>query len=453
MERSDALVFFGATGDLAFKQIFPALQTLTKRGQLDMPIVAVGRKDVPIEEMRAKARKSIEENGKLDEEAFAKLSKNLAYAKVDYDDAASFDTIKKALGNAKHPLHYVALPPDTFEQVANDLARAGLTKNARLALEKPFGSDSKSAKALSKALHAIFPEESIFRIDHFLGKEPVENIIYFRAANPIFESAFCAEHIDHVEITMAEKFGVEGRAKFYDAVGAIRDVVQNHLIQLVACLAMELPTDSSHEALRDARSKVVAQMRTLAPADVVRGQVEGYLAEDGVAKGSKTETFATLKLFIDSPRWKDVPFYIRTGKAMATTSTDAIVFFKSKNAKVLEDEQAPPANRLRFALGKKPTISLAIRTKKSGKLMAGEEKELVFHHEADDDLPAYARLIGDAIQGDAQLFAREDATLESWRIVEPILGDATPMHPYAKGSWGPEEAAKVGPRGGFTPIA
>ena len=452
MDRSDALVFFGATGDLAFKQIFPALQTLTKHGQLDMRIVAVGRKDVPIEEMRAKARKSIEENGKLDEEAFAKLSKNLAYAKVDYDDASSFDTIKKALGDAKRPLHYVALPPETFEQVAKDLEKAGLTRNARLALEKPFGSDSKSAKALSKALHAIFPEESIFRIDHFLGKEPVENIIYFRAANPIFESAFCAEHVDHVEITMAEKFGVEGRAKFYDAVGAIRDVVQNHLIQLVACLGMDLPEDSTHEALRDARSKVVAQIRTLAPSDVVRGQVEGYLDEDGVGKGSKTETFAALELFIDSPRWKDVPFYIRTGKSMETTTTDAVVVFKAKANKVLEDEKAPPANRLHFALGKKPSISLAVSGKKSGKLMAGEQKQLVLNHEAGDDLPAYARLIGDAIDGDPQLFAREDATFESWRIVEPVLGDATPVHPYAKGSWGPEEATKVGPKGGFTPV-
>ena len=449
MERSDALVFFGATGDLAYKQIFPALQALTKRGQLDIPVVAVGRKDVPIEELRAKARKSIEENAKLDEDAFAKLSKNLAYAKVDYDDASSFQSIVKALGGAKRPLHYVALPPETFESVAKDLDAAGLAKGARLALEKPFGSDIASAKALSKALHAIFPEEAIFRIDHFLGKEPVENIVYFRAANPFVESSFCATDVDRVEITMAEKFGVEGRAKFYDAVGAIRDVVQNHLIQLVACLAMELPSGSGHEALRDARSKVVAQMRTLRPEDVVRGQVEGYLAEEGVEKGSKTETFAALRLFVDTPRWKDVPFYIRTGKSMATTVTEAQVVFKAKEAAVLEDDAPPPPNRLRFALGKAPATHLAVNTKKGGTRMTGEPHELTLKHDAGDDLPAYARLIGDALVGDAQLFAREDATFESWRIVEPILGNTTPLHTYAKGSWGPEEAAKVGPQGGW----
>ena len=451
--RADALVFFGATGDLAFKQVFPALQALSAKGQLDLPVVAVGRKEVAIEELRARAKKSIQENGVFDEKAFAKLSDNLRYAMVDYDDASSFESIKKAIGDAKHPLHYVALPPETFESVARDLAKTGLAKGARLALEKPFGANAKTARELNVAIHEFFPEASVFRVDHFLGKEQVENIVYFRAANPLFESAFRRDHISHIEITMAESFGVEGRAKFYDAVGAIRDVVQNHLLQLVACLTMELPTERGHAALRGARSELLAQVRALTPNDIVRGQVNGFREEKDVDPKSCTETFAAIRLFVDAPRWRDVPIHIRTGKAMATTATQVVVHFKSLAAPILEDAAAPAANRLRFALGKEQEIAFDANVKQSGKAMRGEVRPLRFHRAAADDLLAYERLLGDAIDGDLTLFPDEKATFESWRVVEPVLGNATPIHLYAKGSWGPSEVETVAPAGGFAPIA
>ncbi len=284
---SDVLVFFGSTGDLAFKQIFPALQALVRHGRLDMPIVAVGRKDLPIEELRTRAKESISKNGGLDAAAFAKLSSQLRYVKVDYNDAATFARIREAIGPAKHPLHYVALPPELFETVATSLAKAGLNEGARLSLEKPFGSSQASALALSKTLHRYFPEESIFRIDHFLGKESVENLIYFRAANPLIEASLHRDHIASVEITMAETFGVKGRARFYDAVGAVRDVVQNHLLEVVACLAMELPTSKGAAGLRGARGRLLTQVRALSGGDIVRGQVRGYTDEEGVAKGSE----------------------------------------------------------------------------------------------------------------------------------------------------------------------
>ncbi|MEO7110717.1 MAG: glucose-6-phosphate dehydrogenase [Polyangiaceae bacterium] len=448
--RSDALTFFGATGDLAFKQIFPAMMALTKRGRLEMPIVAIGRKEIGVDEIRKRAHDSLAKAGPVDEALFDKLAKRLSYVAVDYDKPETFKKIRDAIPDAKHPLHYVALPPDVFEKVAANLASVGLAKDARITLEKPFGNDLASAKALSEAMTKSFPEEAIFRIDHFLGKEPVENIVYFRAANPIIESSLSSDHVESVEITMAETFGVEGRAKFYDDVGAIRDVVQNHLLELVACIAMDLPTERGHSALRGKRSELLSQIKAIAPSDLVRGQVRGYKNEEGVSKDSKTETFAVLKVEIDTPRWKGVPFFIRTGKSLPVTVTEMIVRFRTTKEAVLEDATAAAPNHLRLRVGPTAVIALGANVKKNGQTMAGEKTELVLQRSGADEMKAYERLIGDAIDGFATLFARRDAVEESWRVVGEIIGNTTPIHEYDKGSWGPAEAAKIAPAGGFT---
>ncbi|MDB4946090.1 MAG: Glucose-6-phosphate 1-dehydrogenase [Labilithrix sp.] len=448
-ERSDALVFFGATGDLAFKQIWPALHELVRHGRLDMPIVATGRKPIGVEKIRARAKEAIEKSGKFDEATFAKLSSQLSYVAVDYDNPETFDEIKKEVGDARHVLGYVALPPEVFEKVAENLAKAGLAKGGRLALEKPFGESADSAKKLSGALHKHYPEESIFRIDHFLGKEQVENIVYFRAANPLVEGMLTREHVDSVQITMAEDFGIEGRAEFYDAVGAVRDVIQNHLLELVACLAMELPTERGHLALRASRARLLANVRTLGKDDIVRGQVEGYQDEKGVAAGSTTETFAVVRLMIDSPRWEGVPFYVRAGKALAVTATDAIVRWKRADHPVLEDKEQPAPNHLRFRVGPDSGIGFGANVKKNGEAMVGRSSEALLCHSTADAMKPYERLIGDAIEGDATLFASKEAAEQSWRVVDPVVGNVVPAHPYAKGSWGPREADALAPDGGW----
>jgi glucose-6-phosphate 1-dehydrogenase len=447
--RSDALVFFGSTGDLAFKQIFPALQALVRRGRLDMPIVAVGRKDLPIDELRARAKESVEQNGGVDAAAFAKLAAQMGYVKVDYDDPATFSRIRDALGSAKRPLHYVALPPDVFESVATSVAKAGLNEGARLALEKPFGENRASAVALSASLHRYFPEEAIFRIDHFLGKESVENLMYFRAANPLIEASLHREYVDSVEITMAESFGVKGRARFYDAVGAVRDVVQNHLLEVVACLAMELPTAKGAAGLRAARSRLLAQVRALSRGDLVRGQVRGYASEEGVAKGSTTETFAVLRFFIDSPRWKGVPFYVRTGKSLPLTATEATIRWKRGTCCVLEEGSSPAPNYVHFRLGPDNVIALGANVKKKGERMVGERAELVLRRSPADEMKPYERLIGDALDGESSLFAEKDAVEQSWRVVDPIVGEKE-VFAYEPGSWGPPAAARIQPDGGWS---
>lgn len=448
--RSDALTFFGATGDLAFKQIFPALLALTKRGKLGMPIVAIGRKEIGVDEIRKRAHESLAKAGPVDEALFEKLAKRLSYVAVDYDKPETFKKIREAIKESKHPLHYVALPPDVFEKVASNLASVGLAKDARITLEKPFGNDLASAKALSEAMYKSFPEEAIFRIDHFLGKEPVENIVYFRAANPIIESSLNADQVESVQITMAETFGVEGRAKFYDDVGAIRDVVQNHLLELVACIAMELPTEKGHSALRGKRSELLSKIKTISPNDLVRGQVRGYKNEEGVAKDSKTETFAVLKTEIDSPRWKDVPFFIRTGKSLPVTVTEMVVTFRTAKIAVLEDTNAAAPNHLRLRVGPTAVIAIGANVKKNGQTMVGEKTELVLQRSGADEMKAYERLIGDAIEGFATLFARRDAVEESWRVVGEIIGNTTPVYEYEKGSWGPKEADKIVPPLGWS---
>ena len=369
--------------------------------------------------------------------------------KVDYDDAATFARIREAIGPAKHPLHYVALPPEVFEAVATNLAKAGLNEGASLSLEKPFGDDRKSAVALSALLHRYFPEEAIFRIDHFLGKESVENLIYFRAANPLLEATLHREHVDRVEITMAESFGVKGRARFYDAVGAVRDVVQNHLLQVVACLAMELPSAKGIEGLRAARGRLLAQVRALSRGDLVRGQVRGYAQEEGVAKGSTTETFAALRLHIDSPRWQGVPFFIRTGKSLPLTATEATIRWKRAACPVLDERSPPAQNYARFRLGPDNVIALGANVKKDGEAMVGERAELVLRRSPADEMKPYERLIGDALDGDSALFADQESVEQSWRVVDPIAGEKE-VFAYEPGSWGPAEAARIRPDGGWS---
>ena len=447
--RSDAFIFFGATGDLAHKQTWPALAALVKSGRLDMPIVAIGRKAVGVDAIRDKAKQSLEEAKAFDAATFDKLARQLAYVAVDYDEPESFRGIVTAIGVAKAPLSYVALPPDVFEKVASNLAAVGLAANGRLVLEKPFGNDAASAKALSESLYRYFPEERIFRIDHYLGKEQVENIIYFRAANPLFEAAWNREHIEALEITMAETFGVKGRAEFYDAVGAVRDVVQNHLLEVVTCLGMELPESGDRASLRKQRTSLVAQVKELRSEDLVRGQVAGYQSEKGVKGGSKTETFAALRLFIDSPRWQGVPFFIRTGKALALTATEAIVHFKRSEHPALEDRNAPAANALRFRLGPNSSIGLSANLKTPGEAFVGSPGELVLERSSAGTMKPYERLLGDALEGDATQYAERAAVEQSWRVFDRALKDeATPFN-YAEGSWGPAEADRVGPRGGW----
>jgi len=441
--RSDAFVFFGATGDLAYKQVFPALQALIRRGGLDIPIIGVAKGTGGLEELVARARKSLEEHDGLDEAAFAKLRSRLRYVNGDYADAGTFAELRKSLGAARRPLHYLAIPPTMFATVAKGLAEAGCSDQARILLEKPFGRDLASARALNRTLAAHFAEGDIFRIDHFLGKEPVQNLIYFRAANPRVEASFRGTYIDSVQITMAEKFGVEGRGKFYEEVGAIRDVVQNHMLEVMACLAMESPVGDDHEAWRDKRSELLKSVRTLDAADVVRGQFDGYRKEAGVAPGSTVETFAAVRLHIDNERWDGTPFYVRVGKALPTTATEILVRFKRTQVPVLDESTLAPANTYRFRISPDIDIAFGTNVKKAGPAMVGQSVELVAHHQAGDDMHPYERLLGDALVGDRTLFARQDAVEESWRIVDPILGDATPLCGYAPQTWGPAEASQL----------
>jgi glucose-6-phosphate 1-dehydrogenase len=447
--ESDALIFFGATGDLAEKQIWPALAALSKAGRLEMPVIAIGRKDIGKAGIVEKLKASLEANKVFEAATFERLCGRLGYVAVDYDKPETFDAIKQAVGSAERPLSYVALPPDLFERVSSNLEHAGLAKGGRLVLEKPFGHDAESARALSAALYRFFQEESIFRIDHYLGKEQLENIVYFRAANPLFEAAWGGEQIAWVEITMSEQFGVKGRAEFYDAVGAVRDVVQNHLLEVVACLAMDLPGDRSHAALRHARTSLIAQVKELAASDLVRGQVRGYLAEKGVANDSKTETYAALRLFIDSARWQGVPFYIRTGKNLALSATEATVRFKAATHPVLDDQSPPPPVSVRFRLSPGDAVGLSVNVKSPGEAMAGGPAELSLSRPASGSMKPYERLLGDALTGDASLYAERDAVEQSWRVFDAALKAQTAVCPYDEGSWGPDEAGRVGPEGGW----
>jgi len=437
---SDALVFFGATGDLAYKQIFPSLQAMVKRGLLNVPVIGVAKAEWTLDQLKDRARKSVTEHGGLDEAAFAKLCDLLGYVDGDYNDPATFAELRNQLGDAKRPLHYLAVPPSLFGVVADGLQASGSAENARIVVEKPFGHDLATAEQLNAMLHTVFPEESIFRIDHYLGKEPVENLVYFRFANSFLEPIWNRDHIDSIQITMAESFGVADRGSFYEETGTIRDVVQNHMLQITALMAMEPPSHEATDALRDLKAMVLRSMRTLKPEDVVRGQYNGYRQVDGVDPKSTVETYVAVRLHIDSWRWAGVPILIRAGKCLPHTVAEVAVKLRRPPRVVFNESKPGPANILRFRLQPQVEIAIHARAKMEGQGMRGEDVELKVIEDATDDMPPYERLLSDAMSGDPTLFADQRSVEAAWRVVDPILDNATPVHFYEQGSWGPKEA-------------
>jgi len=447
-ELSDALVFFGATGDLAYKKIFPSLQAMVKRGFLNVPVIGVAREGWTLERLRERARKSLEEHGSFDPAAFEKLCKLLGFVAGDYGDPATFEKLRKTLGGAKRPAHYLAIPPVLFAKVIEQLGASGCSKGARVIVEKPFGTDLESARALNAVLLASFDEDAIFRIDHYLGKRPVHNMVFFRFANGFLENGWNREEIESVQITMAEDFGIQGRGAFYDKTGTVRDVIQNHLFQVLVNLLMEPPVRTDSESIRDEKVKVLKAIPAPGPEDIVRGQFRDYKKEQGVAADSQVETFAAMRFHVNSWRWQGVPFYIRAGKNLPVTCTE--VFVRMRRPPRVFPNCCPATNHFRFRISPDVTTAFGVIVMDQEEKMIGQSVELLAsHHATHDEMEAYERVLTDAMEGDATVFSREDYVEEAWRIVDPVLKATTPVYTYEPGTWGPAEAQRLTPPGGW----